>query len=213
MEPTKRRKNTEKTVQFTNVNDELDKNLRTSMTFMNDDDFKSFLRELGAYAVESPEGDQFRSLALIDADKEYTLRYCGKAAARFDGFTSNSARAFEAKANVAVMNALREMGHASVELLYAAKEVSYAASNDVKGEFDGIVATASHLFVVEAKLHAKVAPHHPLRCFDALPRLTHCHFPSHSFDVYILGARPPKRHRQYEPHQRPQGPTPVGRRR
>ena len=68
------------------------------------------------------------------------------------------------------MNALREMGQESVELLYAAKEVSYAASNDVKGEFDGIVATASHLFVVEAKLHAKVA-HEPTR-FDVL--MTHC---------------------------------------
>jgi hypothetical protein len=83
-EPTKRRKNTEKTVQFTNVNDELDKNLRTRTTFMNDDDFKSFLRELGAYAVQCPEGKQTRSLESIDEDKEYTLRYCGKAAARFD---------------------------------------------------------------------------------------------------------------------------------
>ena len=156
MEPTKGRKNTEKTVQFTNVNDDLDKNLRTSVLFKNDDDFKSFLRELGAYAVQCPEGKQTRSLESIDEDKEYTLRYCGKAAARFDGFISDSARAFEAKANVAVMNALREMGHESVELLYAAKEVMYATSNDVKGEFDGIVATASHLFVVEAKLHAKV---------------------------------------------------------
>ena len=50
-EPTKRKKNTGKTVQFINVNDELDKNLRTSTPFKNDDDFKSFLREIGAYAV------------------------------------------------------------------------------------------------------------------------------------------------------------------
>jgi hypothetical protein len=78
------------------------------------------------------------------------------------------------------MNALREMGQESVELLYATKEVSYAASHDVKGEFDGIVATASHLFVVEAKLHAKVAPHHPLRCVDALS-LTHSLSPSLTF--------------------------------
>ena len=37
--------------------------------------------------------------------------------------------------------------------------MSDAASNNVKGEFDGIVATASHLFVIEAKLHAKVGSH------------------------------------------------------
>ena len=167
-EPTKPKKNTEKTVQFTNVKDELDNNLRTNTTIKNDNDFKLFLRKLGAYAVQC-EGKQYMSLESIDVDKEYTLRYCGKAAARFDGYISNSASAFEAKANVAVMNALREMGQESVELLYAAKEVSYAASNDVKGEFDGIVATASHLFVVEAKLRAQVAPRiHPLTRFDVL---------------------------------------------
>ena len=76
-EPTKRKKSTGKTVQFTNVNDELCPNLRTSLPFKNDDDFKSFLRVLGAYAVECPEGKQTRSLESIDEDKEYKLRYCG----------------------------------------------------------------------------------------------------------------------------------------
>ena len=80
------------------------------------------------------------------------------------------------------MNALREMGHESVELLYAAKEVMYATSNDVKGEFDGIVATASHLFVVEAKLHAKVVP---LRCVDGISLIHSLTSPSLTFVRYL----------------------------
>lgn len=61
------------------------------------------------------------------------------------------------------------MKHESVELLYTAKEVSYAGgANNLKGEFDGIVATASHLFVVEAKLHVKVASHRRSSRFNVL---------------------------------------------
>ena len=184
MEPTKReKKNTIKTIQLTNVIDDTDNNLKTRLTFINDNDFHSFLLSLGAFAVEGPEGNHFRSLTLLDVDTEYTLRYSGKAAARIDGFISNTARAFESKANVAVMNALREMGHESVELLYAAKEVSYdVASKNIKGEFDGIVATASHLFVVEAKLHAKVVP---LRCVDGLSLIHSLTSPSLTFVRYL----------------------------
>jgi hypothetical protein len=141
-----------------NIKDEASRNLRKSITFLDENDFQRFLRDIGGYAIENLEGNSYRALALIDAEKKYNICYCEKAAARFDdGFRSNSAKAFEAKANVAVVDALCAMGHQSVELLHAAKEMSYAGSTGVKGEIDGLIATASHLFVVEAKLHAKVA--------------------------------------------------------
>ena len=155
VEPPTQRKNTVKTLHFNDVN-ELGEITRSSMIFSTDKQFQSFLKYFDAFGVEDTEGNRHRSLELIDVDKEYTLCRGGKAAERFDGFITNSAKAFEAKANVAVVNALKEMGQQSVELRYAAKEVSHVESKDVKGEFDGIVVTASHLFVVEAKLHAKV---------------------------------------------------------
>ena len=86
--PPTRRENTVKTVQFTNMNIIYDpyapENLiKASITIEDDDDFQSFLEDINAFAVEDPEGIRFRSLDLIDADKEYTLIYSERAGERW----------------------------------------------------------------------------------------------------------------------------------
>jgi hypothetical protein len=129
-----------------------------SISFKNDHDLRCFFTTLQALCVVDSGGNMFRSLASMDDSKKYNICYSSGiidgAAARFNSFIDNTAKSFEGKANIAVVKELTRLGFPAAKIMYASKKVHDDESET--GEFDGIVATSSHIFVVEAKLHAKV---------------------------------------------------------
>ena len=132
-----------------------------AVQFKNDHDLQCFFatnRISYVNAVDDTDGTGQRSLAAMESTKKYVIRYVPDisegAGTRFSNFIDNNSKAFEAKANVAVVEELVRHGHTSAKLMCASQEL---IDGIVEGELDGVVETDSHLFVVEAKVHAKVA--------------------------------------------------------
>lgn len=125
--------------------------------FTNENDFQIFLRSTHSDGVEDSAGVKHRQLATLDESTKYELSYSAEisenAASRFSNFIDNTSRSFEGKANLAVVRELVRLGHSNVHIMHSSKKVFDGVIE--AGELDGVIATDSHFFVVESKLHAK----------------------------------------------------------
>ena len=135
---------------------------RRTVRFGHEAGFFAFMARHDVSALEevhpSGKGELVMTLADIDPKKEYIMYYTKFATESrlisIEGFTRNSAGAFEDRANIAVVNQLRHRNHARVKLLDSKVQLRWGKK--VKGDIDGLVVTDTHIFVVEAKMHAVV---------------------------------------------------------
>lgn len=119
----------------------------------NDQDLLLFFTTAHINWAQDASGKKYRSLAEMDELKKYSLSYStpgiiDKTAA--SSFIDNS---FKGRANCAVVKELLRLGHKDVRIICTSEKVYVAGLK--AGEFDGIIGSDTHLFVVEAKLHAK----------------------------------------------------------
>ena len=135
---------------------------RRTVQFREEADFLAYLARNRVSALEevhpSGKGKLVMELAGIDPMKEYIICYTKSAIesrlVNIEGFTRNSAGAFEDRANIALVSQLRHQNHMGVEVL--CDKVKLRWGNEAKGDIDGLVVTDTHIFVVEAKIHAVV---------------------------------------------------------
>ena len=125
-----------------------------------ENDLRSFLRDVGGYMVQLEDGtnSEHRSFEDLVEGKKHVVIYKERRSAddRFHGFIDNMSRGFEDRAILGVVRQLEYKGHTGVFIAFSHQKVSEAGSKDTLTDFDGIVQTDSHIFVIEAKMHAKV---------------------------------------------------------
>lgn len=133
---------------------------RKHVILQSNKELRGLLWDMDAWAIAGPgpEGVAFVSLDFIEPEKEYTLLYKSDD----DSATPNRSKVFKASANNAAVSEIIRLGYTSAELVYPAKDVVLHAgwatewTTEVKCEPCGIISTDTHLFVLEARLHAKV---------------------------------------------------------
>lgn len=145
---------TMKSITFTNYKDDLDVNVGREevFRFKNDHDLLCFFTSSFSNCAQDDSGKNYRSLAAMDETKKYRLSYSAGIFTPSSKY-SQVLHTWEAKANIAVVNELRRLGHNNVRLVCANRNI--VSGGVIVGEFDGVVETESHIFLVEAKVHAK----------------------------------------------------------
>ena len=128
--------------------------------FENDNDFQLFLRDVGGYMVQLADGTGsiHRTFENLVEGEEYIVLYKERrnAEERYNRFIDSALRGFKDSAIKGVIRELESKGHTGVSNAHSGQKVRQAGSKDTLTDFDGIVQTDSHIFVVEAKMDAKV---------------------------------------------------------
>ncbi len=155
-------KNEEKAISFVNFPSRDGTEIQKTVTFDNEA-FLAFLHRNDVSALEevigeSGSGNVVATFAHVDPDKNYILCYKKSLTegrlVGIEGFARNSADSFEDKANLALVQQLRQMKHTGVDLTYS--KTKLRLGKQIMGDIDGLVETDSHIFIVESKTHAQV---------------------------------------------------------
>lgn len=127
---------------------------RVTCSVNNDNDLGYFLRSINGYMVQDmgssePAHHKFRNLK---DGGEYKVLY-----KPIGNFINNDSLTMEDRANEGVVRQLVRKGHQAVRRVHTRIEVYRGCPKTLVTDFDGIVETETHIFVIEAKLRAKVS--------------------------------------------------------